>query len=316
MKTYTLICFALLFMTKVHAHPGEEAFIQKMTKEYQLSGDFIRHTLAKAKKQQKIIDAMNRPAEGKDWYEYRPIFLTRKRIDEGKIFIEKNKQLLLKAQKDTGVDASVIAAIIGVETYYGKRTGTWKVLDALATLAFYYPKRAAFFQKELGAFLKMAEEEGFDPAEMKGSYAGAMGWGQFMPSSYRMYAVDYNGDSKRDLWDSPADVIGSVANYLKRHHWVRGGKIVSRVKLVSKHKIVPDSGLKPQYTVAEFEQWGYQPESKIKASEKVSLIELKQKQSKDYWFGLQNFYVITRYNHSPLYAMAVTQLAAELENSL
>ena len=306
-----LSIIALVFSQAAMAHPGEEAFVKMANDKYGLDPVYVKKVLKEAQKKQKIIDTMTRPAEGKPWHQYRPIFVTAKRIEAGRKFITEHKELLLRAEAETGVDPSVIAAIIGVETYFGTRTGSWRVIDALATLGFYYPKRAKFFKKELAEFLLMCQEEGFEPAEMKGSYAGAMGWGQFMPSSYRMYAIDFNGDTQRDLWFSVEDVVGSVANYLKRHHWQRGGGLVVKARETNKNHIVADGGLKPEYTISDFNGWGYEAESALDAAEKISLIELVQENRTDYWFGRHNFYVITRYNHSSMYAMAVTQLAEE-----
>ncbi|HEX6928415.1 MAG TPA: lytic murein transglycosylase B, partial [Gammaproteobacteria bacterium] len=206
------------------SHPDFPAFAEKLETQ-----GFTRTELDRmfdgVAKQQKIIDAISRPAESKDWHEYEPIFLTEARIGGGVEFWNAHADLLARAEREYGVDAGVIVAIIGVETFYGRITGSWRVIDALATLGFDYPPRSSFFRSELEHFLLLAREEAIEPQTVSGSYAGAMGGGQFMPSSYREYAVDFDGDGKRDLWNSWADVIGSVANYLSRHGWRHGDVI-------------------------------------------------------------------------------------------
>jgi len=214
-------------------HPGTDEFVQRAVSEYGLQEGEVRALLAQAEYKQSIIDAISRPAEGKPWHQYRKIFLTDKRIDEGVEFWNENRELIATASKQFGVDEEIIVAIIGVETFYGRITGGYRTIDALVTLGFYYPKnlssdRSPFFSSELMHYIQLAAEEGLPAAEITGSYAGAMGMGQFMPSSYREYAVDFDGDGSRDLWRSTPDVVGSVANYLHRHGWQPGQPVTSR----------------------------------------------------------------------------------------
>ena len=201
---------------------AEAAFVDKVNREYGVPKDVLRKGLADARYQQSIIDAITRPAEAMPWSKYRPIFMNDKRIQGGRDFLRENRELLLSVERDTGVPASIIVAIIGVETNYGAITGKYRVLDALYTLGFHYPKRADFFRSELGHLFALANEEHVDPNSVMGSYAGAMGWGQFMPSSYRAYAKDGDGDGHRDLWTSKDDVFRSIANYFVAHHWRAG----------------------------------------------------------------------------------------------
>jgi membrane-bound lytic murein transglycosylase B len=217
---------------------------------------------------------------------------------------------LKQAQERYGVPPHIITAIIGVETQYGKNTGSYAVIEALRTLAFGYPRRSKFFRSELEQYLLMAREEELEPLTPKGSYAGAMGMPQFMPSSFRKYAVDFDDNGKRDLWNSPADVIGSVGNYLMRHGWKAGEPVA--FKLDQRPSGIPPGnrrGQKPNISMSKFSKSGATLPAEVSAMEKAALLEYKQKNKRDYWLGLHNFYVITRYNHSNLYAMAVYQLA-------
>jgi membrane-bound lytic murein transglycosylase B len=220
-----ILLFGLFFMTTMavsadeESHPGAAAFVDRMVEEYGLDPEHVNEVLAQARYQQSIIDAITRPAEGKPWHEYRQIFITPTRISSGAEFWRANVDLLGEVSERFGVPVEVIVAIVGVETSYGLNTGSYRVIDALATLGFYYPKRGAFFADELGQFLRLAEEEELPLTEVRGSYAGAMGVGQFIPSSYRAYAVDMDESGKRDLWRSLPDAMGSVANYLATHGW-------------------------------------------------------------------------------------------------
>ncbi len=261
-----------------------------------------------------IIKAITRPAESKPWHEYRPIFLKPGRIEGGVKFWEENEALLKQVEEKYGVPAEIIVAIIGVETRYGNHTGRYRVLDSLATLAFGYPKRAKFFRRELEEFLLLSREEQVDPTQAMGSYAGAMGKPQFISSSYRVYAVDHDGDGHRNLWDSNADIIGSVANYFQRHGWQPGGDITLQVTGGSELQKYVDAGMKPSIKVADLLASGLQPvSSEPPAPESLSsLIKLDAGDRDEYWLGLHNFYVITRYNHSNLYAMAAYQLSQEI----
>jgi membrane-bound lytic murein transglycosylase B len=262
---------------------------------------------------QKIVDAISRPAEAKPWHQYRKIFVTESRAREGVAFWEANRDLLQKAEREFGVPQEIIVAIIGVETRYGRHAGTYPVTDALATLAFGYPKRAKFFRRELEEWLLLTREEELDLTGTKGSYAGAMGMPQFIPSSYRAYAVDFDGDGKRDLINNKADVIGSVAAYFKRHGWNRGAPITTPARAAgAEHERFVKAGMKPSFRIDELTRAGITPEKPLPDESLSSLIRLEGIKGDEYWLGLNNFYVITRYNHSNLYAMAVYQLSRKI----
>jgi len=271
--------------------------------------------LDQAERKQSILDAISRPAEKtKPWYEYRKIFLTDKRAREGVAFAQQNAETLAKVSDQTGVPASVITAIIGVETFYGRITGSYRVIDALATLAFDYPKRSPFFTRELQNFLVLAYESGKDPIALKGSYAGAMGYGQFMPSSYRAYAVDYDGDGVADIWTNADDAIASVANYFLRHGWQPGAPVIVPANYDGDSSEIFAGGLKPEKTVGELAEEGFAPRSATDISLVATPLRLEGSEGYEYWLCLENFYVITRYNHSAMYALSVWQLSQEIES--
>jgi len=266
-----------------------------------------------AERQQNILDAIARPAEKtKPWYEYRKIFLTERRIREGAAFWDANASVLETVAERSGVPAEIIVAIIGVETYYGRISGSYRVIDALATLAFDYPRRAAFFTRELEQFLVLAWESNKDPLAMKGSYAGAMGYGQFMPSSYRAYAASFEGGSAPDIWDDVADAISSVGNYLKAHGWRTGDGVVVDAIVDDSELAIFDAGLKPSLSIAELVLAGVRPVETLMPSMVVTPLRLEEQKGPRHWLGLQNFYVITRYNHSAMYAMAIWELSQAL----
>ena len=225
-------------------------------------------------------------------------------------FWNKHQAALEKAEAEYGVAPQFIVAIIGVETFYGGNTGSWRVMDALSTLAFDYPPRAPFFRKELREFLMLTREEQVDPLSLKGSYAGAMGLPQFMPSSFRAYAVDFDGDGHINIWSNPTDAIGSVASYFKRHGWQAGGQVASRVQ-VSGARVDEGltQGLDPVKNVAELRELGWNSQDRLAEDVPVTAFRLEGAEGDEYWFGLPNFYTITRYNRSVMYAIAVNQLA-------
>lgn len=277
--------------------------------------------LKQASRQQKIIDAISKPAEHHlRWDQYRNIFIKPERVAGGVDFIRAHRDAMARAEQEYGVPREIIAAIIGVETWYGRHTGTYRVIDALTTLAFDYPPRSDFFGRELEAFLTLTGEQGLDPQELKGSYAGAMGLPQFMPSSYQAYAVDFNHDGIKDLWGEPVDAIGSVANYFAEHGWQAGRPLTVAAHLDATEK--PDdvdfNQAKPPYmTVGALKARGIAPDIDIPEDEEVIPLALDYADGhNDYLFGLHNFYVITRYNHSHLYAMAVTTLAEQIQAAL
>ncbi len=320
-RTLTLLC--LLFTTSLPAqdfpqqYPEVGPFIDKMVEEHGFQRDTLTQLFRKVAYKQGIIDAISRPAESKPWYKYRPIFVTEKRIREGVAFWRENRALLARAEETYGVPAHIIVAIVGVETFYGRNKGSYRVIDALATLGFGYPPRAAFFRGQLEQFLLMSREENRDPLTFLGSYAGAMGMPQFIPSSFRNYAVDFDKDGQRDLWRNNADIIGSVANYFAVHKWQKGAAIASRANLKSKApQQLIDKGIRPSIPVAALKAKGILPKAAYADDEEAALIALDSSpDEQEYWIALNNFYVITRYNHSQLYAMAVYQLAEAIRTS-
>jgi membrane-bound lytic murein transglycosylase B len=315
----------MLFTLPVLAteHPGVEQFIERAVKEHGLPEQEVRDLLAGAEYKQSIVDAISRPAEGKPWYEYRPIFLTDKRINEGIDFWLENRELIAAASQQYGVDEEIIVAIIGVETFYGRITGSYRTVDALVTLGFYYPKdlasdRSPFFSSELMHFIQLSSEEGLPANKVTGSYAGAMGMGQFMPSSYRQYAVDFDGDGSRDLWRSTPDVVGSVANYLHRHGWQPGQPVVRRA-LASKDAAfgeISTRNFTPTLTVAQWREKGFSSSGDLPPELPAAALKLVEKDRNTYWLTFKNFYVITRYNRSPRYAMAVYELSQEIKQGM
>ena len=288
-------------------------FANDISAKHALNRDELLSQLRQAQIRDDILAAMDRPAEAKPWHEYRLIFLTDERIHGGVDFMRKHGKLLREAEKMYGVPREIITAIIGVETRYGVRTGNYRVIDALFTLTFLYPKRSDFFRKELEEFLLLAREENRDPLTLSGSYAGAMGVPQFMPSSFRRYAVDFDADKKRDIWQNPADAIGSVANYFKVHGWEKGQPVVTPARIVGpKHEALLAAGTKPHIQVRALPKQDVRLLRKQKGDLLVALFELEEPTAKKYWIGFNNFYVITRYNRSNLYAMAVYQLSEEI----
>ena len=286
-----------------------DAFTAETAREHGLDAGAVAARLADARYQQGIIDAITRPAEAKPWHAYRPIFLTDKRVADGKDFLAEHRDALLAVEQATGVPAALIVAILGVETSYGRITGSYRVLDALYTLGFHYPPRQDFFRRELAQFMALAKEEPVDPATAKGSYAGAMGWGQFMPSSYRAYAVDGDGDGRRDLFGSLPDVFASVANYFVAHGWQPGQPVAVRAVQDADAAPFKPGNSEVRYDLSELGSRGYRPAQALGADLPATLLTLEAAAGEEHWITFRNFYAITRYNRSPLYAMAVYQLA-------
>jgi membrane-bound lytic murein transglycosylase B len=295
-----------------------KTFAAEMEQKHRIPAAEVESLLAGTRFRDDIIEAITRPAEAKPWHQYRPIFLKPDRVRGGVAFWQENEALLESVSREYGVPPEIIVAIIGVETRYGKFTGRHLVLDALTTLAFGYPKRAKFFRSELEQYLLLSREESVDPRSTKGSYAGAMGKPQFISSSYRRYAVDHDGDGRRDLWQSNADIIASVANYFKIHGWRAGEPITLQARPDGQTDLQPfvDAGMKPSIPVKTLLGKGLQPLDKNARRPEpqalTSLIKLDAGDEDQYWLGLHNFYVITRYNHSNLYAMAAYQLSQEI----
>lgn len=286
------------------------AFVREMVSKYAFNAHRLTTLLEAARLQPDILKAISNPAEARPWYAYRPIFVTEARTDEGVAFWNENRDTLNRAMRTYGVAPGIIVAIIGVESRYGRHKGGYRVLDALTTLSFNYPPRGAFFRRQLEQFLLLAREEHFDPTRPMGSYAGAMGRPQFISSSYRQYAVDFDGDGFRDLWSDDADTIGSVANYFARHGWERGAPVAARVQVTGTafRALLSDSP-EPTQTVGALRAAGVQIPAQLPDTLPAALFSLQTRDGPEYWIGLHNFYVITRYNHSILYAMAAYQLS-------
>ena len=306
----------------VAANPLEEqqealsAFSTHMAEEHGLDRDQVNTLLADARHQQDIIDAITSPAEALPWHRYRRIFLQDDRIAEGAAFMDEHRELLDDIADDYGVDPAVLVAIVGVETRYGQHPGEHRVLDALVTLAFDYPPRADFFRSELEHFLLLVDEEDLDVSGIRGSYAGAMGIPQFISSSYRHYAVDGSGDGRRDLMNSVPDALASVANYFTEHRWREGEPVVAPARVDNTDRVDEflDDGMRLNTTVGELRAAGIEPEGDFDDDAAALLLALDSDNETEYWVGLHNFRVITRYNHSPLYALAAYQLAGAIRN--
>jgi len=294
--------------------PQVAEFVGEMTRDYGFAGEQLMGVFREVERKQAILDAISRPAERvKPWKDYRPIFITDARIARGVDFWRQHEAALARAEQEYGVPAQVIVAIIGVETFFGRNTGNYRVIDALSTLGFDYPPRADFFRKELREFLLLARDEQVDPMTLKGSYAGAMGLPQFMPSSFRAYAVDFDGDGHINIWSDPTDAIGSVASYFSRHGWVTGEPVVSRADVRGDRADEGLSpGLDPSKTVGELRGLGWSSHDALRDDLPVVAFKLDGEAGPEYWMGLKNFYVITRYNRSAMYAMAVHQLSQML----
>jgi membrane-bound lytic murein transglycosylase B len=308
-----------------HTQAGEygqrddvKAFALEMQQKYDFKQADVMAVLAQAEKKQAILDAIARPAEkAKPWKDYRKIFITDARIEGGVEFWLANEQALQSAAEQYQVEPEMIVAIIGVETSYGKNTGSYRVIDALSTLAFDYPPRSPFFRQELQHFLLLSREQKQDPLALTGSYAGAMGYGQFMPSSYRNYAVDATNDGFVDIWGSRPDAIASVANYFKKHGWTKGEPVLARASVSNGFDTsLIGSGFKPQYTLLELAQRGVAPVmGGLGTERKAVLLSQEGDYGTEYWLGFDNFYTITRYNNSSMYAMAAKQLADAIKSA-
>ncbi len=292
-----------------------DAFVEHMVTTQHFDKAELDNLFEAVEIKQDILKRIASPSEALPWYKYRKIFLTDARIDAGVQFWKDNEPALIAAEQRYGVPAEIIVAIIGVETLFGKNTGNHRVIDALSTLAFAYPPRSKFFTGELESFLLLCRDEHINPADPLGSYAGAMGLPQFMPSSFRTYAVDFDNDNRRDIWHNTGDVIASVANYFAKHHWQTGQAIAVPVTAKGEnYKSVLNKDLKPTLSLTELKSLNLIISRQLPFHSKVKLLSFEQQQGKELWATLDNFYVITRYNHSPLYAMAVYQLSLSILN--
>ena len=296
--------------------PELRLFIDSMAEKHGFDPASLEGLFSRARFQPGIIRAMTQSARGKTWDDYRPLFVNPDRVQRGVRFWNDHAAALAKAREVFGVPEEVITAIIGIETHYGKNTGSFRVLDALTTLAFEYPPRAETFRAELEQYLLLTREgEHVGLLNAKGSYAGAMGIAQFMPGSYRYYAVDFDGDGRRDLIGNTTDAIGSVANYLSRHGWRHGERTVVRARVTGEHYLpYANSGLELNYIVAQWKWLGVAPLDELGGGEEAILFSLRTQNGPEYWLGLNNFYVITRYNRSSYYAMAVHELGREIRS--
>lgn len=301
-----------------HAAPGSFAsdpavieFARDLEQRHGFSADELLQQFAQIRPNERVLQLIRPPVSPlqRSWERYRPRFLTERRINGGVRFWQENRSSLARASALYGVPPEIIVAIIGVETEYGGNTGGFRVLEALATLAFHYPRRAEFFRTELEQFLLLARENGFDPVDMRGSFAGAMGIPQFMPGSQRRYAVDFDGDRKIDLSGSVDDAIGSVGRFLEQHGWEAGQPIAVRARTRGEpDRSLIEAGIQPTLLVADLAQHGITADASPRAT--VTLVDLVSPgRPAEYWLGHNNFYVITRYNRSSFYAMSVFQLA-------
>ena len=295
-------------------HPAVDPFVEEMRNEYGFNPEHVRGLLAQAERKDSILEAIARPAERvRPWHEYRKIFITDKRVTDGVAFWNKHAEALAKAEEVYGVEPEVILAIIGVETFYGGNKGSHRVIDALTTLGFDYPPRADFFRGQLKAFLVLTREQQVDPLELTGSYAGAMGYPQFIPSSYQAFAVDFDEDGVTDIWNNPVDAIGSAANYFAEHKWQHGAGVAVAAEVSGdaySKGFTLDRGLEAKISVAELKKLGWTPKEELDDATEVMAFEFDAGDHKQYWLGLHNLHVITRYNRSVMYAMVVHQLAA------
>lgn len=295
--------------------PGQlDEFIRSMSESHEFDRNDLTRLFANVNYTQEVIDAITRPAERLPWHRYKQIFLTDDRINAGTVYWREHAETLARVEEHFGVPPEIIVAIIGVETRYGTHKGRHKVLDSLATLAFDYPPRAAFFRRELEQYLILTREQRLDPLAIRGSYAGAMGIPQFISSSYRHYAIDFSGNGQVDLLNSHVDAIGSVANYFKRHGWASGEPVAFHTNLspVEFSDYVTTSP-KPETAYAELRRAGVNLNTGLDDNAPVTLLEFDEADRNELWLVTHNFYVITRYNHSSLYALAVYLLAQEIK---
>ncbi|MDH5254361.1 MAG: lytic murein transglycosylase B [Gammaproteobacteria bacterium] len=293
------------------SRPDVQAFIGELVKNDGFEQPYVKAVFDGIESKQSILDAMSRPAEKvKPWFEYREIFITPRRISAGVDFFREHEVRLRQISASTGVPAEVITAILGVETFYGTRTGSFRAVDALATLAFDYPPRSAFFRKELRQLFLLARDEQLDIGTLTGSYAGALGPPQFIPSSYRNFAVDGSGDGRRDLLQNWDDIVASIANYFARHNWQPGQPIATRAEF-ARDAVRPTgpTELELKDTVGSLARQGVQFTTDLPVTAPAILVTLKGEDGDEYWVGFQNYYAITRYNRSTMYALAVFQLS-------
>ena len=300
--------------------PEVRAFIRELVARHGFVEKELVFLFSRVRRADPVLQAISAPAEKtRPWPEYREILVNERRIAGGVAFWKANQAVLERAQRESGVPAEYIVAIIGAETLYGRNVGRFRVVDALSTLAFDYPPRADFFRDELVNYLLLARDEGINVFATRGSYAGAFGIPQFMPSSARRYAVDFDGDGAIDLHRSAADAVGSVANFLKRHGWQPGGEVLLEARVQGEgYRAYADGSLEPKHSLATLARAGVEiPGLAQRAEQRAALVELDAPgRPSEYRVGLQNFYVLTRYNRSAFYAAAVTELARAIKEKL
>lgn len=293
-----------------------DAFVQTMVEQHGFNKTALQTLLKQAAVNEQVLTKIAKPAESLPWHLYKKLLITPERIHQGVLFWQTHEKVLTAVERDYGIPAQIIVAIIGIETHYGQHTGKYRVLDALSSLAFFYPPRSEFFSHELAEFLLLCREENINPLLPTGSYAGAMGIPQFMPSSYRSYALDFNKDTKRDIWQNPDDAIASVANYLRSYHWQTGDLIAMKTQSPNEtYQTLLTEDLKPNTTVLQLKIQQINLDN-IADNAPVKLVELAlDTKPAELWATFTNFYVITRYNHSSLYAMAVYQLSEAIKTA-
>ena len=301
------------YAVDLNKHPELVTFIDEMVERHGFSQEELRELFTRAKIRREIIEAIERPKESLPWYEYKKLFITDYSIQRGKRYWKKHAQTLARAREKYGVAPEIIVAILGVETQYGRNKGAYRVIDALTTLTLKYPPRRDFFRRELEEYLLLTRELKIDPSRIKGSYAGAVGVPQFIPSSYRQYAVDFDGDQKRDLIDNAIDAIGSIANFLKIHGWEANEPVSDDVQLEGTLYVwIEKLGVKPMLSVRNLINYGIFPHNREDTEKQAALIVLEGESGPIYRIGYNNFYVITHYNRSTRYAMAVYELGERI----
>lgn len=299
-------------------NPEVREYINTFSKKYNYNQDQLNTWFNQVNFNQSIIDRMKKPGEAKPWVDYRNIFIQPARIKQGAEYWKTHGKELTMAEKKYGVPAEIIVGIIGVETYYGKIKGSTNVLEALVTIAFKYPSRSKYFTSELTEFLLLCREQGWNPLNVEGSYAGAMGLPQFMPSSYRTYAIDGNGSGKINLFKDHQDVVASVANYLDRKGWHRGEPTLVRAKVSPSHKKVTEKEAngKLNYTQGQLAEMGYTPAVSVPKNLKAGLLAFETEQGMQYWITFHNFQTIKRYNNSNKYALVVDILGEAIKEKV
>ena len=296
------------------SRPEVQEYIRATAATHGFSEDLLTYALQNAQTTSNIITILDKPSTSRPWHEFQANFVNKTRINNGAKFWRNNAELVGAVSKKYQVSPAVMLAILGAETNYGTYTGTFRIVDALSTIAFNYPRRAEYFQEELTEFFLLAREEKQDFTTFKGSYAGAMGWPQFMPSSFRKYAQDWNGDGKHDIWNNPGDALASVANYLNKHGWIDGGDTFTAVNMNADPSELLADKFNIHFTVDELIAKGVAPISEINTKQPAVLFALETEPGfTQHFLGFNNFYVITRYNKSTLYATAVLQLADEIQ---